>query len=59
MRGQGFGSTMFTFLLQEVKQLKNNYCVLQASPDGVNIYKKSGFQAVGQMSVFGNWHLFE
>ncbi|QWH17876.1 GNAT family N-acetyltransferase [Bacillus mycoides] len=59
MRGQGFGSTMFTFLLQEAKQLKNNYCVLQASPDGINIYKRSGFQAVGQMTVFENRHLFE
>ncbi|MBE7123220.1 GNAT family N-acetyltransferase [Bacillus cereus] len=59
MRGQGFGSTMFNFLLQEAKQLKNTYCVLQASPDGINIYKKSGFQVVGQMTVFENRHLFE
>ncbi|OFD93580.1 hypothetical protein BWGOE13_26910 [Bacillus mycoides] len=59
MRGKGFGSTMFNFLLQEAKQLKNTYCVLQASPDGINIYKKSGFQAVGQMTVFENRHLFE
>ncbi|MES9700174.1 GNAT family N-acetyltransferase [Bacillus sp. JJ927] len=59
MRGQGFGSTMFNFLLQEAKQLKNTYCVLQASPDGINIYKKSGFQTVGQMTVFENRHLFE
>ncbi|MFV1452746.1 GNAT family N-acetyltransferase [Bacillus mycoides] len=59
MRGKGFGSTMFNFLLQEAKQLKNTYCVLQASPDGINIYKKSGFQALGQMTVFENRHLFE
>ncbi|NUC18189.1 GNAT family N-acetyltransferase [Bacillus mycoides] len=59
MRGQGFGSTMFNFLLQEAKQLKNTHCVLQASPDGINIYKKSGFQAVGKMTVFENRHLFE
>ncbi|MBE5106645.1 GNAT family N-acetyltransferase [Bacillus thuringiensis] len=59
MRGQGFGSTMFNFLLQEAKKLKNTYCVLQASPDGINIYKKSGFQAVGQMTVFENRHVFE
>ncbi|WP_305456010.1 GNAT family N-acetyltransferase [Bacillus mycoides] len=58
MRGQGFGSTMFNFLLQEAKQLKNMYCVLQASPDGINIYEKSGFKAVGQMTVFENQHLF-
>ncbi|EJR54839.1 hypothetical protein IIM_01779 [Bacillus cereus VD107] len=59
MRGKGFGSTMFNFLLQEAKQLKNTYCVLQASPDGINIYKKAGFQAVGQMTVFENRHLIE
>ncbi|MGE6540711.1 GNAT family N-acetyltransferase [Bacillus luti] len=54
MRGQGFGSTMFNFLLQEAKKLKATKCVLQASPDGINIYKKSGFQSVGQMTVFEN-----
>ncbi|MGE7881746.1 GNAT family N-acetyltransferase [Bacillus sp. NPDC094077] len=59
VRGQGFGSTMFNFLLQEAKQLKDTYCVLQASSDGINIYKKSGFQAVGKMAVFENRHLFE
>ena len=58
MRGKGFGSTMFNFLLQEAKQLKNMYCVLEASPDGINIYEKSGFKAVGQMTVFENQHLF-
>ncbi|MDM5427973.1 GNAT family N-acetyltransferase [Bacillus mycoides] len=59
MRGKEFGSTMFNYLLQEAKQLKNTYCVLQASPDGINIYKKSGFQALGQMTVFENRHLIE
>ncbi|MEX0137201.1 GNAT family N-acetyltransferase [Bacillus nitratireducens] len=59
MRGKGFGSIMFNFLLQEAKQLKDTYCILQASPDGINIYKKSGFQAVGQMTVFENRHLIE
>ncbi len=59
MRGQGFGSTMFNYLLQEAKELKVAQCVLQASPDGINIYKKAGFQSVGQMTVFENRHLFE
>ncbi|MBJ8108323.1 GNAT family N-acetyltransferase [Bacillus cereus group sp. N6] len=59
MRGRGFGSTMFNYLLQEAKELKVAQCVLQASPDGINIYKKSGFQSVGQMTVFENRHLFE
>ncbi len=59
MRGQGFGSTMFNYLLQEAKELNVAQCVLQASPDGITIYKKAGFQSVGQMTVFENRHLFE
>ncbi|MEZ2326967.1 GNAT family N-acetyltransferase [Bacillus tropicus] len=59
MRGKGFGSTMFNYLLQEAKELNVAQCVLQASPDGINIYKKAGFQSVGQMTVFENRHLFE
>ena len=38
MRGKGFGSTMFHYLLQEAKELNVAQCV-QASPDGVTIYK--------------------
>ncbi|PHF01692.1 GNAT family N-acetyltransferase [Bacillus wiedmannii] len=59
MRGQGFGSTMFNYLLQEAKELNVSQCVLQASPDGINIYKKAGFQSVGQMTVFENRRLIE
>ncbi|MGK0532486.1 GNAT family N-acetyltransferase [Bacillus sp. 'calajunan'] len=59
MRGQGFGSTMFHYLLQEAKELNVSQCVLQASPDGINIYKKAGFQSVGQMTVFENRRLIE
>ncbi|OOR72789.1 GNAT family N-acetyltransferase [Bacillus cereus] len=59
MRGRGFGSTMFNFLLQEAQKFKNTYCVLQASTDGINIYKKSGFQAIGKMTVLENRHLIE
>ncbi|KFM99681.1 GNAT family N-acetyltransferase [Bacillus clarus] len=59
MRERGFGSAMFNFLLNEAKKQKELYCVLQASPDGINIYKKSGFQPVGRMIVFENRHLLE
>ena len=44
MRGRGFGSTMFNFLLQEAQKFKNTYCVLQASTDGINIYKNRDFK---------------
>lgn len=43
MRGKGFGSTMFHYLLQEAKELNVVQCVLQASPDGINIYKRPVF----------------
>ena len=43
MRGRGFGSAMFN-LLQEAHKFKNTYCVLQASPDGINIYKNRDFK---------------
>ncbi|HDR6312478.1 TPA: GNAT family N-acetyltransferase [Bacillus cereus] len=59
MRGKRFGSTMFHYLLQEAKELNVAQCVLQASPDGINIYKKAGFRSVGQMTVFENRHLIE
>lgn len=58
-RGKGFGSAMFNFLVMEAKKQKIPLCVLQASPDGINIYKRSGFQSVGQIRVFENRHLVE
>nr|WP_258074381.1 GNAT family N-acetyltransferase [Brevibacillus laterosporus] len=36
-RGKGFGSAMFNFLVEEAKKQKIPLCVLQASPDGINI----------------------
>ena len=42
MRGKGFGSTMFNYLLQ-AKELNVAQYVLQASPDGINIYKRLVF----------------
>ncbi|MCR8964764.1 GNAT family N-acetyltransferase [Brevibacillus halotolerans] len=58
-RGRGLGSAMFNFLVMEVQKQKIPLCVLQASPDGINIYKRSGFQSVGQIKVFENRHLVE
>ena len=48
MRGKGFGSTMFHYLLQEAKELNVAQCVLQASPDGVNIYKRLVFNLLDE-----------
>ncbi|MBU7320498.1 GNAT family N-acetyltransferase [Paenibacillus oleatilyticus] len=58
-RGRGFGSAMFNFLLAEARKHRAGWCVLQASPDGINIYKRSGFEPVCEVTVYENRHLFE
>jgi GNAT superfamily N-acetyltransferase len=50
-RGKGYGSEMFQFLLNQTKD-KQKPVVLQASEDGINIYKRFGFIDVGEMVVF-------
>ncbi|GAE07861.1 GNAT family N-acetyltransferase [Paenibacillus sp. JCM 10914] len=55
-RGRGFGSAMFNFLIREAQQQHRGLCVLQASPDGINIYAKAGFQPVGEVTVYENRH---
>ena len=49
-RGKGYGSQMFSFLLNEAKD-KQRPVVLQASGDGINIYKRFGFIEIGEMAV--------
>lgn len=58
-RGKGFGSAMFNFLITEAQKLNTSHCVLQASTDGINIYKKSGFESICNVNVYENRHLFE
>ncbi|MCR8657490.1 GNAT family N-acetyltransferase [Paenibacillus endoradicis] len=58
-RGKGFGSAMFNFLIAEAQKQYTGPCVLQASPDGINIYKKSGFEPICNVIVYENPHLFE
>lgn len=55
-RRRGFGSEMFHRALQLAQQKKAKICVLQASPDGLNIYQKSGFKNGGNFEV---WNLPE
>ncbi|GIN92642.1 N-acetyltransferase [Siminovitchia terrae] len=50
-RSKGYGSEMFQFLLNQTKD-KQKPVVLQASDDGVNIYKRFGFREIGEMVVF-------
>jgi ribosomal protein S18 acetylase RimI-like enzyme len=42
-RGQGIGTALITYVLNEAKLLGFPFAVLQASEDGINIYKKLGF----------------
>lgn len=58
-RGRGFGSAMFRFLIGEARKGKPRLCVLQASPDGIGIYKRAGFEPVCEVTVYENRHLVE
>lgn len=58
-RGLGFGTAMFHYLLKEAKKQPTETCVLLASLDGIGIYTKAGFEAVGQIKVYENRHLVE
>jgi ribosomal protein S18 acetylase RimI-like enzyme len=42
-RGQGIGTALITYLLNETKHQGLPFAVLQASEDGIGIYKKLGF----------------
>lgn len=58
-RGKGFGARMFQHLLQATKNQGATTAVLQASPDGLGIYQKAGFQELGWVKVFENRHLLQ
>ncbi|MCK8490268.1 GNAT family N-acetyltransferase [Spirosoma sp. RP8] len=55
-RKRGFGSRMFERLLWEANQQSASQVVLQASADGLTIYKHAGFSEVGTVQVWGNQH---
>jgi ribosomal protein S18 acetylase RimI-like enzyme len=45
-RGRGIGSALFTFALNQAKAAGYEKIILQASEDGLGIYKKYGFKSV-------------
>ncbi|MCR8644605.1 GNAT family N-acetyltransferase [Paenibacillus sp. N1-5-1-14] len=51
-RGKGYGSAMFSYLVEAAKGKAPEYCVLQASADGINIYKRAGFEEVCEVTVY-------
>jgi ribosomal protein S18 acetylase RimI-like enzyme len=53
-RCRGFGSAMFAAALHTAAEGGARLAVLQASPDGLNIYQRAGFNPVGTFEV---WNL--
>ena len=53
-RKLGYGSAMFYRALVEAKKLGLRRSVLQSSPDGLNIYKRFGFEEVCEFNVWSN-----
>ena len=51
-RGRGFGSAMTTFPLAEARREGCTTAVLQASADGVGIYRRAGFVEVGTITEY-------
>lgn len=43
-RGMGIGSSLFTFALNKTKEMGFKKVILQASEDGIGIYRKYGFK---------------
>jgi len=53
-RQRGYGTALFYRALEEAKSLGQQVSVLQASPDGLNIYKRFGFEQIGDFKVWSN-----
>jgi ribosomal protein S18 acetylase RimI-like enzyme len=51
-RGKGIGSAMMSFALKTAKSLGCENIVLQASQDGIGIYRKMGFEVVTNYHEF-------
>ncbi len=58
-RRRGIGSAMFARLLGDAKGCGKRHAVLQASPDGLGIYARAGFESVGTVHTFENRALLE
>ena len=56
-RHKGIGTAMFAHVLTEARHVERHYAVLQASPDGLRVYEKAGFTAVGTVHTFENRRL--
>ena len=52
-RGKGVGSALMTFCLNALKKRGIRYVILQASQDGIGIYRRLGFEACATYFEFG------
>ena len=53
-RNLGYGSTLFYHALLEAKKRGYSQAILQASADGINLYKKLGFKEVCFFNIWSN-----
>lgn len=53
-RRRGFGTALFRHLLRRAVESGCSRGILQASPDGLEIYRRAGFRPVGEVHVFEN-----
>ncbi len=51
-RGRGFGSAMTAHALSVARDLGMRGIALQASSDGLQIYERAGFRAIGESREF-------
>lgn len=53
-RRQGYGSAMLSAALHLAQKRSVEFCVLQASPQGLSLYKNLGFKPLGEFHVWSN-----
>lgn len=53
-RKKGYGSAMFCHVLKDAQRQGFDVSVLQASPDGLGIYKRFGFKKICDFEVWSN-----
>ena len=58
-RGRGIGTAMTIYCMHAARRLGYRAAVLQASPDGLGIYRKSGFHELATWKTYGNGALLD
>jgi ribosomal protein S18 acetylase RimI-like enzyme len=53
-RCKGYGTALFFAALQRIQERGVKLSVLQASPDGLSLYERAGFDKLGTFQVWSN-----